>query len=86
MKLVCGCAGTRKRSQAVTWLCIQLQAAQKKGHFCMFGCSLTKVTFRVHNPAQQDQGQPSMHSSIMEFSETFIPPLRESVLACLQQV
>jgi len=41
MKLVCSYAGTCKWSQAITWLCIQLQAAQKKGHFCMFGCSLT---------------------------------------------
>lgn len=41
MKLVCSCAGTCKWTEAITWLCIQLQAARKKGHFCMFGRSLT---------------------------------------------
>jgi hypothetical protein len=41
-----------------------------------------KVTLQVHNPALQDQGQPSMHGSIIESSKTFIPPQRENVLSC----
>ena len=41
MKLVCGCAGTCKCSQGITWLSSQLQAVQKNEHFCMFWYSLT---------------------------------------------
>jgi hypothetical protein len=60
---------------------------KRKGTFaCLGAVWQIKVTFQLHNPGQQDQGRPSMHSSIMESSETFIPPPRESVLACLQLV
>jgi hypothetical protein len=55
MKPVCGYAGTCESHGYV----FSYRLHKRKGTFACLGVvSQIKVTFQVHNPAQQDQGRP----------------------------